>query len=195
MNSSSFHFHLILTVLGHMSLSIESCRPEEDKISVYVKTEFLEQSVLSAYTYTKKTISSSSSFKETVNQLAVSASVSGGYGAFSASASASYESLKNEVTSSTNYGETEQEEKTEFKADQLQIIRDIQTTVTINGKSASVSERDFITTVPVEESLSSSKLNRMADGYMADEFGEKAVSNTFHETICQEKKKVNKTYL
>ena len=128
-------------------------------------------------------------------QLAVSASVSGGYGAFSASASASYESLKNEVTSSTNYGETEQEDKTVFEADQLQIIRDIQTTVTINGKSASVSERDFITTVPVEESLSSSKLNRMADVYMADEFGEKAVSNTFHETICQEKKKVNKTYL
>ena len=85
---------MILTVLGHMSLSIESCRPEEDKIYVFVKTEFLEQSVLSAYTYTKA-VSSSSSFKETVNQLAVSASVSGGYGVFFASASASYESLKN----------------------------------------------------------------------------------------------------
>ena len=81
-----------------MSLSIESCRTDQDKISLHIEAEFKQQGVKSASSYTK-TVKCDSSFKKRLNSLAVSASVSGSYSGISAGASASYESLTDSVTS------------------------------------------------------------------------------------------------
>ena len=183
---------MILAIISLMSGAVENCSTNEDTISLVVSTEFFEQSVKSASSYTK-TVRSSSAFKKNLNQLATSASVSGsasvpGIGSFSASASASYEHLSESVTSSTKYEETIRSEKTEFNESFLQIIREVITRVTINGKSASITEKKFVDSVPVGKSLSSSQLNKMAEDYMGDRFGStKTLRKTFSETICKKK--------
>ena len=137
MKSNSFPLRLILAILAQMSLSIESCRTDEDKISLHVEAEFKQQGVKSASSYTK-TVKSDSSFKKRLNSLAVSASVSGSYSGISAGASASYESLTDSVTSTENYSETVESEKIVFHPDFLQIIREITTRVIINERSATI---------------------------------------------------------
>ena len=188
MKSNSFPLSLILAILAHMSLSIESCRTDEDEISIHVEAEFKQQPFKSASSYTKS-VQSDSSFKKRLNQMAVSASVSGTYKGFSAGASASYESLTDSVTSTESYSETVQSEKIEFNPDFLQIIREITTRVIINGKSATIFEKKFVDSVPIGEPLSESERKSLAYDYMAREFGQQAVRNKFDETICQEKSK------
>ena len=118
--------------------------------------------------------------------MAANAEVKAGYGLFSGSASASYESLTDSASSSDKNEETVKSEKIEFNTNFLQIIRETLTRVTINGRSASSSETKFLDSVPISESLSGSELSKRAEDYMLFLYGpEKSIRNTFTETVCQ----------
>merc|ERR1712110_565463 len=83
-----------------------------------------------------KSISSSKHFKSQYDRLAVSASISGSYGGLSAAASASYEGVTDSASSGEDYKELIKTDITEFQTDVYQIIREIATTVSINGVTA-----------------------------------------------------------
>jgi len=162
-------------------------------ITLHVFTEFYEQSVKSASSYTK-TVRSSSEFKSSLGSLAVSGSVSasasGGFAGFSAGfsaeASASYASVKESVESSSKYSETISSEKVEFNTGFLQIIRKIETKLIIDGKIGVVIEKEFVDSVPIAQSLSGAQLKKRGEDYMKNRFSGREVGNRFTETVCRD---------
>merc|ERR1712128_83605 len=121
---NSFNLVLVATILiAYWSPCVKSCAQNEDKLTLRVNVEFYEEAIKSAYMYSK-TIKSSKHFKKTLEKMSTSASISGSYGAFSASASASYSSLSDSILNEEKYGEQENEEKTVFKDGFLQITRE-----------------------------------------------------------------------
>ena len=178
---------LILTfTLGQLSIVVESkrCGKNENTLTLEVRAEFYQKPLLSAFKYTK-VIKASKSFKKTLTQMATSASVSGSYGAFSASASASYSSLKDSVISSEEYGMKEKKEETKYNPDFLQIFRKVETRLTVNEYTGSITEERIVDSKPKAEKYSSAELRKEAADYMAWEFGkEKVVKNKFTETVC-----------
>merc|ERR1712110_186232 len=87
-----------------------------------------------------KSISSSKHFKSQYEKLGSSASITGSYGGFSAAASAAYEGVTDSASSGEDYKELVKTDSTEFHENENQIIREITTSVTINGVTAT--ERD-----------------------------------------------------
>lgn len=158
-----------------------AARCDYGKITLHVFTEFYEQSVKSASPYTK-TVRSSSEFKSSLGSLAPSASASGGYAAFSAEASASYESVKE----ASKYSLTISSEKVEFNTGFLQIIRKIESKLIINGKSVVVIEKEFVDSVPIDQSLSGAQLKKRGEDYMKNRFSGREVGNRFTETVCRD---------
>merc|ERR1711892_934263 len=160
--------------LAYWSPFVKSCAQNEDKLTLRVNVEFYEEAIKSAYTYSK-TIKSSKHFKKTLEKLSTSASISGSYGAFSASASASYSSLTDSVLNEEKYGEQENEEKTVFKDGFLQITRETKTSFYVNGRGGSITEKKIVDSVPEADSMSAEGLRQRAVDYMKLKFGEGAV--------------------
>ena len=170
---------------------MKTCGKDEYKVKLEVRTRFRQKSVVKAYTYTEK-IRSSKTFKKKLEEMSTSASVSGSYGAFSASASAAYSSLTDSVESNEDNAKDVRIDETTFNKDFLQIFQEVVTTVSIDGKTATKTKTEFVNSVPVTEPWSSKKLRDEANSYMEYEFPEGAKRNVFAETVCRkrlEKKK------
>ena len=170
---------------------MKTCGKDEYKVKLEVRTRFRQKSVVKAYTYTEK-IRSSKTFKKKLEEMSTSASVSGSYGAFSASASAAYSSLTDSVQSNEDNAKDVKIDETTFNKDFLQIFQEVVTTVSIDGKTATKTKTEFVNSVPVTEPWSSKKLRDEANSYMEYEFPEGAKRNVFTETVCRkrlEKKK------
>ena len=157
-------YFILALFLGQISCVVKTCGDNEDKITLSVSTQFFEQSIKPASTYSK-TVKSSKSFKKTLKKMAANAEVKASYGLFSGSAAASYESLTDSVSSSENNEETIKSEKIEFNTVFLQIIREKVTRVSIIGRSASTSETKFVDSVPTSESLSGAELTKRAEDF------------------------------
>merc|ERR1712123_382189 len=157
----------ILVCLFQVHL-VFAARCDYGKITLHVFTEFYEQSVHSASPYTK-TVRSSSEFKSSLGSLAPSAS-------------ASYESVKE----ANKYSETTSSEKVEFNTGFLQIIRKIESKLIINGKSVVVIEKEFVDSVPIDQSLSGAQLKKRGEDYMKNRFSGREVGNRFTETVCRD---------
>ena len=170
---------------------MKTCGKDEYKVKLEVRTRFRQKSVVKAYTYTEK-IRSSKTFKKKLEEMSTSASVSGSYGAFSASASAAYSSLTDSVQSNEDNAKDVKIDETTFNKDFLQIFQEVVTKVSIDGKTATKTKTEFVNSVPVTEPWSSKKLRDEANSYMEYEFPEGAKRNVFTETVCRkrlEKKK------
>ena len=152
-----------------------------------VKVTFLEQPIEKSSYYTKS-VRSSTSFKKTLTDISGSARISLGVGLFSVSASAEFSKLSEDVLSSESNVEKEKSEETTFNTDFLQIIRELETTISVNGQSARSSEQKFVDSVPESEQTNYKQLNQRAVNFMKFNYGAGAVRNRFVETVCQKKK-------
>merc|ERR1712110_185325 len=101
-----------------------------------------------------KSISSSKHFKSQYDKLAVSASISGTYGGLSAAASAAYEGVTDSASSGESYKELVKTDSTEFHENENQIIREITTTVSINGVTATELDSKIVDAQPKDQELS-----------------------------------------
>ena len=128
--------------------------------------------------------------------MSTEASISGSFGAFSASASAAYSSLTDSVQSNENYAKDIEKEKITFNKDFLQIFQDVVTKIDIDGKTATMTKTEFVNSVPVDKPWSTQRLREEAAAYMEWEFPEGAKRNTFTESVCRKrlKKKIGMTY-
>lgn len=142
---------------------------ETRKVTVKVFVEHHQQSLTSASSYLK-TISSSSSYKSQYDSLDVSASVSGSYGGFSASASAAYSEVNSLTTSSSNYNYREEGKTKTYNPKQLQISREVTTTVIIGGRSSKVYEKRFVNSTPLASGWSNEKLHQASVRFLKNKF-------------------------
>ena len=191
-----FSIFLFLTfLLGHQIVDAKKCGADEYKVTLIVKTRLRQKSVVSAFTYTEK-VRSSKSFKKKLEEMPTEASVSGSYGAFSASASAAYSSLTDSVHSNENYAKDIEKEKITFSKDFLQIFQDVVTKINIDGKTATMTKTEFVNSIPTDKAWSPQRLRDEAAAYMEWEFPEGAIRNTFTESVCRKrlKKKIGMTY-
>ena len=168
------------------TVSAKTCGKDEYKVTLEVRTRFRQKSVVKAYTYTEK-IRSSKTFKKLLEKMSTEASISGSYGAFSASASAAYSSLTDSVQSNENNAKDVKIDETTFNKDFLQIFQEVVTKVSIDGKTATKTKTEFVNSVPVTEPWSSKRLRDEAAAYMDYEFPEGAKRNRFTETVCRKR--------
>ena len=181
-------FLAFTVLLGQVVVHAKNCRDDESKITLVVRTRFRQKSVVRAYTYTEK-VRSSKSFKKQLDEMSTGASVSGSFGAFSASASAAYSSLTDSVQSNEKYGKDVEVNQITFNENFLQIFQEVETKVDIDGNTATMSKTEFVNSVPVEKPWSSQKLREEAAAYMSWEFPEGAKRNTYSQSVCIKRKK------
>ena len=89
----------------------------------------------------------------------------------------------------------EEKEETKYNPDFLQIFRKVETRLTVNGDTGSITEERIVDSKPKADKYSSAELRKEAADYMAWEFGkEKIVKNKFTETVCTTKIEITKYY-
>merc|ERR1712106_254221 len=190
-NSTMHLFSLALTLpilLGQLCLVVHTrrCATDEVEVILRVEVEFFKQALESSSSY-HLDIDSKEEFSKTLNDMSTSASVSGGYGGFTASASGSYSKLTEECTSTKSYAENEEELETTFNIGFFQIWRIVKSTLTINRKEGTSTEKRFVDSIPKSEDVTQEQLEQRAKDYMTFNYGDKAVGSTFTESACQEK--------
>ena len=158
-----------------------NCDYGRTRVSVRVETEFFERSVAKMSSHLKS-ISSSKHFKSQYDRLAVSASISGSYGGLSAAASAAYEGVTDSASSGEDYKELVKTDSTEFHENENQIIREITTTVSINGVTAIERDSKIVDAQPKDQELSLAELRQKANEYMKYRFGNNVINNVYEET-------------
>ena len=150
-------------------------------ISIRVETEFHERSVKLMSSHSKS-VWSSKNFKREYDKLATSASIRGRYVGFSAAVSASYEGVTDSASSGEDYKELIKTDITEFQTDVYQIIREIATTVSINGVTATEHDSKIVDAQPKDQELSLAELRQKANEYMKYRFGNNVTNNVYQET-------------
>merc|ERR1712080_359327 len=122
------------------------------------------------------TISSQSSFKKEYENLATSGSYSAGgsvfgIGKLSVNVRGSYQKVTESVGMESRYEKLEEDSKTEFDPRMLQIIQEIETTVTIGTSSATTRSTDYVDSVPIDMQLSWQELRDRAVDYLRYHYG------------------------
>merc|ERR1712123_560023 len=160
---STMHlFSLALTLpilLGQLCLVVHTrrCATDEVEVILRVEVEFFKQALDSSSSY-HLDVDSKEEFSKTLNDMSTSASVSGGYGGFTASASGSYSKLTEECTSAKSYAKNEEELETTFNIGFFQIWRIVKSTLTINRKEGTSTEKRFVDSIPKSEDVTQEQL-------------------------------------
>merc|ERR1711892_1347875 len=81
----------------------------------------------------------------------------------------------------------EEELETTFNINFFQIWRIVKSTLTINRKEGTSTEKRFVDSIPKSEDVTQEQLEQRAKDYMTFNYGDKAVGSTFTESACQEK--------
>jgi len=183
-----------ILVIGCMSVLAESivrCNPGDKKTTITVEADF-QQRPLKTSSSNVKEISSSKTFQsysnayaraqESLDSMDTSVSASGSYGSFSASVSAAYSSVTQSAssmsagssgeTSGETYSETETTESREYFEGQSQIMRDIKTTVTIDGTTSVMEEKEIFTARSVDNPMTPPELRQLARDYISNKYGD-----------------------
>ena len=144
-----------------------------------MKAKYIQQSLKSEYRRTKKIKSTKEYQKIEFDLFLMTIKESGSQYLedFSAKAKLAYSKFVDSVTSPVREGTT----RITYNDGFLQIFRIVTTTVQLDGKGGSISERTLVDFVPVSKPKSHKELKQMAEDYMKDQFGGKAKQNTFKE--------------
>merc|ERR1712123_8645 len=166
--------------------STKTCSKDQFMSTLRVKVQFYEQAIVEAYKSTAS-IRSSKSFRKTVDDMSTSASAGGGYGGFSAAVSGSYSKLTEEESSSSSYKKNADKQTTNYDPNYLQIVREVETILTIAGVSASSRNVEIVWPVSVKETETVGQLRERELYYIKKHFlgkdGE-IRGNTYTESIC-----------
>ena len=183
------YFSLVVVSIALLAITgvdSKNCGKDEYKVVLTVKTRFQQRSVVESYKYEEK-IRSSKSFKKKLEEMSTEASVSGRYGAFSASASAAYSSLTDSIESSEEDAKDVNVDKTTFNKGFLQIFQEVVTQINLDGKKATMTKTEWTNSVPVDKPWTPVKLREEASAYMNWEFGDGAKKNSYTETVCRKR--------
>lgn len=183
----------ILILIGYMSVLAESavrCKPGDKKTTITIGVEFRQMPLKRSYnnvkiiTSNKRFQSSYSEYaraREKYNSEDNSDEVDVGYGPFSTSVLVSYASVtqsansmsraQGSTTSTETYSERENTEEREYFDGYFQIMRDITTTVTIDGVIASVEEQQIVNARSTSNPMTYDELRRLAQDYISDIYG------------------------
>lgn len=164
-----------------------SCNSNSKKVVLNVYVEHHQQALTSASSYVKE-ITASSSYRNEFNSLSTSASVSGGFKGFSASASASYSEANSLIQARSDSFYREVGTKKTYNTNYLQISREVTTTVTIDGKSSKVFDKKYVDTTPTR--WTTGRLTEESKRYLRNKFyGEdsKIRGTTYRAETCVEK--------
>merc|ERR1711892_467401 len=173
----SFCLYLAVTVLlAQLCLPVSSnliCKKDEDRLTLRVDVSFMERSIAMASSYSKS-FQYSKSFKNALTDKSTSAKVTIGIPLFSASASAEFSKLTADVLRSDSTVEKENSASTTFNPNFLQIMRKVETTVSINNYFASSKEERFVDSVPESKQGNQKDLYKRADNFMKYTFGKRS---------------------
>lgn len=173
---------LMVVVTANIGNVHGKCTP----IKLNIKAEYLVSSLLTDYKHTRD-ISSSSSFQRNYDSLDVAATVSGSYGGFSGSASASFSEVSETETSNSRLTDKTRTTKVTYSKGQNHVVQVITKTVTINGRSKTVVSREIRYPVLVKDSPSLSQLRKKGEEYIQYNYGGlggKIRRNTYEATAC-----------
>jgi hypothetical protein len=178
---------LILVFVIFSPVELKDCPRLHHPVRVSVRVSYRESSVQEDYSHHKE-VQSHSSFKERYDSLDVSASASGSYGGFSASASAAYNDVASSKDSSSSHQELEKTRWTKFKPGFLQVVRVITREVSIAGIASKTITTDYVDSVRIENDLSTNELRKREDDYLKRNFGHskkgKIQGSTYTEESC-----------
>jgi len=176
---------LLVVVTANIGNVNGGCTP----IKLNIKAEYLVSSLLKDYKHTRD-ISSSTAFQRNFDSLDVSAAVSGSYGGFSASASASFSEVSEAETSNSKLTDKTRTTEVTYSEGQNHIVEKITKTVTINGRSKTLVSREIKYPVLVKDTPSPSKLRQKGEEYIQYNYGGirdgKIRRNTYEATACIE---------
>jgi len=164
------------------------------QIDFTIEVSHEQRGVREDFEHVKK-IRSSSDFVEKHKDISGGFSASGSASALglvsvSASLSANFQVVLNEITDSKRFSHDEKTTKTVFQQNTLQVFRVVKTTLSIDGVTATTEERDWVDTVAVDQRLSTSKRHQMSKDYISRRYTEEDGEFThdgagFSFTACQ----------
>ena len=134
-----------------------------------------------------KTITSSKSYRNEYNSFDTSASLSGGFKGFSASASAAYGEVNRLVTSSQEDRYTEKEQKTTYNPLDYQIQREVSTRIQIDGKIAEYVEKRYVDSTSRGQKWTRPQLQTASENYLKNRFygeNDKIRGSTYKIETC-----------
>jgi len=161
--------------------------PDSQKVTLKVFVEHHQQALTSASSYLK-VITSSESYRNSFNSLDTSASVSGSYKLFSASASATYSEVTSLITNQKDFSHREEGSTRTYNPNYLQISREVTTTITIDGRTGKVFEKTYVDTTPTR--WTRGRLTEESVKYLRNKFyGEDSNirGTTYTEETCKRK--------
>jgi len=146
------------------------CGQNEKLAKVSVTIEVMERGIKSDYRH-KKTIQYERGFKEEFSDLSFSGSqsLSGSFKdivSVSSEYTAAYQNIKKDVEEHETNEEFEQTDKREFQDNVLQVIRKVDTTLTIGHHTATETAWDYVRTTPSNAPSSSQALQQEAVQYL-----------------------------
>ena len=116
-----------------------------------------------------------------------SATVSGGFKGFSASASAAYGEVNNLVTSSQKDRHTEKGTKTTYNPLDYQIQREVKTSIQIDGKTALYVEKRYVDSTSRGDKWTRPQLQAASENYLKNRFhgeDDKISGSTYKMETC-----------
>jgi len=178
---------LMVVVTANIGNVQGKCTP----IKLYVKAEYLMSSLKEDYKHIRE-IAQSTSFKRNYDSMDVAAAVSGSYGGFSASASASFSEVSETETSNSKLTDKTRTTKVTYNEGQNHVVLKITKTVTINGRSKTVVSREIRYPIRVKDSPSfetiARELEKKSEDYIKYNYGGitggKIRRNTYEATAC-----------
>ena len=164
-----------------------------NQLDLRVNAKFYERSQTMASSYSKS-VQSSSTFQQKFDSFSAEASAEASGKIFSGSASGAFEKVSESVESSSSYSESISHEQTEYNTGFLQILREVTTELSIDGSKATVVEETYVDSVPIKQDRSQYELNRLAENYIAYEFGNSSnddggeiMGSTYINSVCMGK--------
>ena len=134
-----------------------------------------------------KEITSSKSYRNEYNSFDTSASLSGGFKGFSASASAAYGEVNRLVTSSQEDHYIKREQKTTYNPLDYQIQREVSTRIQIDGKIAKYLEKRYVDSTSRGQKWNRTQLQTASENYLKNRFygeNDKIRGSTYKIETC-----------
>ena len=134
-----------------------------------------------------KEITSSKSYRNAYNSFDTSASVSGGFKGFSASASAAYGEVNSMITSSQEDHHIERGHMTTYNSLDYQIQREVSTRIEIDGKTALYVEKRYVDSTDREDKWTQDQKEARSERYLKRRFygeDDKISGSTYKIETC-----------
>ena len=150
------------------------CLKDENMVQVSAKVVFSRKDEETTYSF-REEISFNQHFQHERRKIEVGLNIGGAFELISAALGIKFKKTLDTVAANAEYSDTKHGVYQKFMPDIYQIHREITTTVTINGKQATLVEEKFVDAIPKNESVDYKMWEKEAEeraiNYLKDNFG------------------------